>query len=415
MGELSAATCQRPCDIAAEVISDRAAGEAYVASVCFKHGPPERIGVELEYTVHHRHDPVRPVAPSRLASAIGPHAPRTLRDDSPAKPLPSGSVLTVEPGGQLEISTPPLDSLSVVDNVAERDLDYVTALLARYGLVLGASGSDPHRPPVRVLGTPRYAAMERRFARRGGDGITMMCATAAIQVSLDAGEAHQFARRWAALHAMGPPLLAMFANSRRLLGRDTGYASARWLAVMGTEPARTAAQPLSPDPAADWARRVMDTPLMVLRDDTGSWDAPPRLTFAQWIARGDAGGRRPTYADLDYHLTTLFTPVRPRGHLEVRYLDAQPRGQWLAPVAMLAALLHDDATTDAVLDRCAPALGLWQRAARAGLADPELARIARSLVDVAMTRIDRLGLAPPRTAAVAESWHRKAHRREEVS
>lgn len=398
----------RPCDVAAEVVSDRAVGEAYVASICFKHGPPRRIGVELEHTVHHRNDSARPVDPALLAAALGSHAPRTLREDAPAKPLPAGSALSVEPGGQLEISSPPLGDLTALHAVVASDLDHITALLARHGLVLGGSASDADRQPTRILDTPRYAAMERRFGRRGGDGIRMMCSTAAVQISLDAGEPHQHAGRWAALHAMGPPLLAMFANSRRLCGRDTGFASARWLAVMGTEPARTAAQPLSPDPAADWARRVMDTPLMVLRDDAGRWDAPARLTFAQWVERGGVATRPPTFADLDYHLTTLFTPVRPRGHLEVRYLDAQPPGQWLAPVALLAALLHDDAAVETVLDRCAPVLGAWERAARAGLADRDLACVARELVELGTSRLDALGLAAPLAAEVAESWHRKA-------
>src|SRR3979411_2348492 len=75
----------------ARLLSDRAAGEAYVASVCFKHGPPKLVGVELEYTVHYTDDPRRPLDPDDLAAALGPHTPRPLLPDSPASPLPTGS------------------------------------------------------------------------------------------------------------------------------------------------------------------------------------------------------------------------------------------------------------------------------------------------------------------------------------
>jgi glutamate--cysteine ligase len=91
--------------------ADRAEAEAYVASVCFKHGPPKLFGVELEWTVHHAEDPVQKLDKNRLAAALGEHAPPTLVPDSPQRPLPSGTPLTVEPGGQVEISTPPCTSL----------------------------------------------------------------------------------------------------------------------------------------------------------------------------------------------------------------------------------------------------------------------------------------------------------------
>ena len=71
------------------------------------------------------------------------------------------------------------------------------------------------------------------------------------------------------------------------------------------------------------------------------------MTFADWIAAGAGDhGPAPTYDDLDYHLTTLFPVVRPRGYLEVRYLDQQPGDGWIAPLALLAALLSTPATID---------------------------------------------------------------------
>ncbi|NKQ52603.1 ergothioneine biosynthesis glutamate--cysteine ligase EgtA [Amycolatopsis sp. K13G38] len=392
-------------ELSARVISDRAAGEAYVASVCFKHGPPRLLGVELEYTVHYADDPRRPLDPQDLARALGAHAPRTLDPDSPVQPLPAGSPLTVEPGGQVEISALPQASLRELSDVVSADLSHLTDLLARAGFALGETGIDPFRPPARVLDTPRYATMERRFAPMGTGGVTMMCSTAGLQICVDSGERDGLAARWAAVHALGPPLLATFANSRVHAGHDTGTPSARWLAVMETERARTFATTPSPDPAATWASRIMDTPLMAVRRPDGPWDAPEGFTFGQWVSDGRAAGLPgpPTTEDLDYHLTTMFTPVRPHGYLEVRYLDAQPRARWLHPVALLAALLNRPSTVDKILEICEPVEGKWERAARAGLADASIASAARKVVDLGCAELAHMGLPAGTVAEISES------------
>ncbi|UOX91452.1 glutamate-cysteine ligase family protein [Amycolatopsis sp. FBCC-B4732] len=389
----------------ARLLADRAAGEAYVASVCFKHGPPRLTGVELEFTVHHADDPARPLDPDVLATALGPHTPRTLRPDSPAVPLPAGSPVSLEPGCQVEISALPQATLRELDAVVSADLRHLRTLLARHGLELGETGIDAHRAPRRLLRTPRYAAMERRFAPIGPGGITMMCSTAGLQVCVDAGEADQHAFRWAAAHAMGPPLLALFANSRVHAGRDTGFASARWLAVHDTEAVRSRTERVAGEPAAEWAARLMDTPLLVLPRGDRPWDAPEGLTFADWIDGKGAGALlpKPTSVDLDYHLTTMFTPVRPQGYLEIRYLDAQPPGAWLPPVALVSALLARPSTVDKVLDLCAPVAGRWSLAARRGLADPELAAAAAALADLGCAELGATGLADESITEISES------------
>lgn len=396
----------------AKVLSDRAEGEAYVASVCFKHGPPRLVGVELEFTVHYADEPARPLDPDDLATALGPHTPRTLRPDSPALPLPAGSPLSLEPGCQVEISAQPQTTLRHLDAVVSADLAHLESLLTARGLYLGESGIDPYRAPARKLGTPRYAAMERRFAPIGPGGAAMMCSTAGLQVCVDTGEAGDLAARWSAVHALGPPLLAVFANSRVHAGRDTGHASARWLAVMGTEAARTRSGESARDPAGDWARRILDTPLMVLpRQDDSNWDAPESLTFGDWIdGHGEAAGfGKPTEDDLAYHLTTMFTPVRPQGYLEVRYLDAQPAARWLHPVALLTALLARPSTVDKVLELCEPVAGKWECAARSGLADRAIADVASEVVDLGCAELGATGLPPETITKIGEGVQALVH------
>jgi glutamate--cysteine ligase len=389
-------------------VSDRAVAERYVAKVCFKTGPPRRLGVELEWTVHRRTDPTLPIDPAALAAALGDHTPRTLRPDSPQAALPRGGVVTVEPGGQVEISGPPHDSLSELLAATSADIDRLTALLHAAGLALGDQGCDAYRQVRRVVDTPRYAAMERAFDRLGPSGRTMMCSTASVQVCLDAGEPDRVGARWNALHTLGPVLVAAFANSQRAAGRDTGWASGRMHAWFGTDPTRTHPSPPDPDPVGAWARRVLDTPLLCLRRQSGAWEAPAGVTFADWI--DGALPTPPTYGDLDYHLTTLFPPVRARGYLEVRYLDAQRGDDWFVPVAVLAALFAREETVDAAAEAASRGAGRWVQAARAGLADPVLAQVAPAVLDLACQALADTDLPPSTTAAVTRAIRRRLHR-----
>lgn len=384
---------------------NRAEAEAYVASVCFKHGPPRLFGVEIEWTVHHREDPAQPLDAKRLASALGIHAPPTLVPDSPQRPLPSGTPLTVEPGGQVEISTPPRGSLTELLKTVAEDITHLQDLLEPAGLVLGDRGADPYRPPRRMLQVPRYAAMEHAFAPVGPEGITMMCSTAGLQVCLDFGYEADLHRRWAAVHALGPVLNALFANSPGIGGRRPDWVSARMRSLYGTDPVRTRpAAAVCDDPAGAWARRVVDTPVIVVRRPGTNWVPPRRLTFADWI--DGALDRAPTSDDLDYHLSLMFPPVRPRGYMEVRYLDTPRHGQWIPPVVLMAALFSDARVVDEVLAATEQSVGRWLSAARYGLADPVIAEAAHAVVEIGCRALDRTDLSIGQAAAVAEELHR---------
>jgi glutamate--cysteine ligase len=372
-------------DKAAEAVSaplhNRAAAETYVASVCFKHGPPQLVGVELEWTVHDADDPRAPLELSRLRAALGAHAPTTVHPDSPNLPLPRGSLVTVEPGGQVEISAPPNSSLADLITAVTADAATVADLLAAQGLVLGGTGLDQGRTVQRLLDTPRYSAMAGAFASHGPDGLAWMCTSAGLQVCVDAGEPDRVATRWAALHALGPVMSALFANSGQQRGDCATWASGRMRTMFRADPVRTRPSPVTADPAGWWARRALDTPVICVRRDDGCWDPPREMTFADWI--DGAIGDPPTQDDLDYHLSTLFPPVRPRGYLEVRYLDAQDGDNWVAPAVLLAALMADESTVDDVLAATEPAAGRWLHSARYGLAEPRIAAAATSVVGLA--------------------------------
>ena len=112
--------------------------------------------------------------------------------------------MTVEPGGQVEIATPPVAGLAPLVDAIRADTAAIRARLAAEDLVLVGRASDPLRPPRRILRVPRYAAMEAAFDRVGPHGRTMMCSTSAVQVCLDAGDGPAVTDRWQALHEIGP-------------------------------------------------------------------------------------------------------------------------------------------------------------------------------------------------------------------
>ncbi|WP_155054254.1 ergothioneine biosynthesis glutamate--cysteine ligase EgtA [Streptomyces blattellae] len=394
----SAHGCTRPRTAVSE-----AEVEALVRGICFKTGPPRSLGVEVEWLVHELRTPQLPVTPERLEAAYA--ALRTV---------PLRSALTVEPGGQLELSSPPAASLTEVIGTVSADLDAVRAVLAESDLGLVGVGQDPWHSPRRFLHEPRYEAMETYFDRTGPAGRAMMCTSASVQVCLDAGYEEPgplgHGRRWWLAHQLGAVLLAAFANSPLAARRSTGWRSSRQLQWVEIGAGRAGAPPLDGDPRTAWARHVLDAPVMCVRRDGGPWDVPDGLTFREWTR--SAAPRPPTHEDLDYHITTLFPPVRPRGHLELRMIDAQPGDDgWIVPLAVTTALFDDAEaaetayrTVKPLAERAlalpAPHNPLWLDAARHGLADPELHEAAVVCFTAALDALPRLGAGTEVTDAV---------------
>jgi glutamate--cysteine ligase len=372
-----------------EVLRSRQDAEAYVASVCFKHGPPRLVGVELEWLLARQGQPASPLDAATLRAALGPHSPISLDPLSPAHPLPHGSTVTVEPGGQVELASQPVADLGALFRTVAADAIELHRRLARHSLRVHPGGADPVLPPHRVLTTARYAAMEAAFDLLGTEGRSMMCSTAAVQPCLDLGERADLPLRWTALHALGPVLVAAFANSPMLHGRRTGWKSSRMAVWLTLDPPRTAPPELdldfgAADPADRYARWAMEASVIWVRGGERRGTAPPGVSFADWLAGAPAAPpNRPTTADLDLHLSTLFPPVRPHGHAEVRYIDAQAGDNWVVPVAVLAALLSNREATAAATAACLGVAGRWHDAARVGLADPELARAAKAVFTLA--------------------------------
>ncbi|MFC4560777.1 ergothioneine biosynthesis glutamate--cysteine ligase EgtA [Nocardiopsis mangrovi] len=360
----------------------------YIRGICFKTGPPGSVGAETEWLIT---DPTRPEEPVALDLVS------CLVDQ--AGPPPNGSAVSYEPGGQLELSSPPLNGPASAHAALAADIAHIRKHLDAAGLCLEGRGIDRFRPPVRRLTVPRYAAMERFFDLGGGrGGRTMMCSTASLQVCLDIGaDAADAARRWRLAHRLGPLFVAAFANSAVFRGRPTGWRSTRWAMWDAIDHTRTrpARPPGSDDPAGAWAGYALDAGVMAIRRDGVPWEVAPGMSFREWLGGGHHG--RPTHDDLVFHLSTLFPPVRPRGWLELRMIDALPLAWWPVPMAVAAALFDDPAASDAAeaaADRlwsgADPGRGEWAAAARDALSDPGLAAAARTCFEEASAALRRM-------------------------
>ncbi|MDQ1628619.1 MAG: glutamate--cysteine ligase [Actinomycetota bacterium] len=359
----------------------------FVTRTCFKTGPPGRVGLESEWFLEPR--------------AGGTRFPDLLRLAEEAAPLPGGSLLSFEPGGQLELSTRCGDDFPHAQDLLTTDLARIDKLLADRGLRRVGVGVHPQRRPERVLRTPRYTAMERYFDRHGGPaGRQMMSTTAAVQVCLQAGaDERDVRRRWSLVHALAPVLVASFAHSPLRGGRPTGWASTRQQIWAQLDPTRT--RPVLPagqsgeevDPAEQWARYALDARVMLRRTTGDSWQVDPGMTLRGWV-RGETTAPPPTYDDVAYHLSTLFPPVRPHAWLELRMIDALPDRLWPVAGAVTTALVDDPRAADAAraaLEPLATAPDRHVGAGREALRDDTVHAAAVTCFRAATEALPRVG------------------------
>ncbi|HYO04732.1 MAG TPA: ergothioneine biosynthesis glutamate--cysteine ligase EgtA [Mycobacterium sp.] len=371
----------RPDNAAGAELADSDDAASRIGGDCLKDGPIGRVGLEIEAHCFDLADPMRRPSWDELTKVI-----------AQLPSLPGGSPITVEPGGAVELSGPPAAAVLPAITAMQSDRVMLEEAFAQHGLGLVLLGADPLRPPERVNPGDRYRAMEQFFAASGtiDAGAAMMTSTASVQVNIEAGPRAGWADRVRLAHALGPTMIAISANSPLLGAEFSGWRSTRQRVWSQLDSARCG--PVlgasGGDPADDWVRYALKAPVMLVQ---GAETVPMTevVPFADWADGGALlGGRRPTVADLDYHLTTLFPPVRPRGFLEIRYLDSTPDDVWPAVVFTLATLLDDPAAAEVAAVATESVATEWDRAARVGLGDRHLQAAALRCVQTAA------GLAP---------------------
>jgi glutamate--cysteine ligase len=302
---------------------------------------------------------------------------------TPCFSLPGGGTLTFEPGGQLEYSSPPCRSPSALLALLRSVVLPLRAAAANEGITLLAVGIDPANgiegAPL-LLRTKRYERMAEYFARRGPAGARMMRQTAAFQVALDLDDEPWL--RWRVLNAAAPCFVAIFANSSKYAGRETGCPSARAQVWRALDPTRTGLPWGTRAPVETYLDFALDAPAILLPAVHGE-----HLRFGEWLTRTEV-----TLEEWHDHLTTLFPEVRPRGHFELRSADAVAPQWYAAPLALAVGLTYEPRALHAAADLLGtPDLGRLDRAGRLGLRDPELATTAADLVQIALDGCAGLG------------------------
>jgi glutamate--cysteine ligase len=338
----------------------------------------ERVGLELEWPVHRRGSAAIRPTPAEM-SRLG------------HRRLPAGGRVTFEPGGQIELSTAPQCGVSAALEAVGADEHALKSELAVAGLVAETMPVDDRRAPQRVRTLARYAAMERFFSAQGPNGAWMMCNTAATQINIS-HDGNDPGQRWLTLHLVAPVLIAAFANSPGTGLDGTRWASLRqgiwWSIDRGrTRPVRT-----DLPPARAWLHYALAADVMFINREGSQGDdgiaLSPGLPFGHWMARGHPVGW-PTAEDFRYHLSTLFPPIRPRGWLELRVLDALPG--WIRDVATLTVAASCTGQAGRELRRRLPSTRqLWVAAARHGLRHPVLHAAARELFAVVSDNVGRV-------------------------
>jgi glutamate--cysteine ligase len=278
---------------------------------------------------------------------------------------PTGGAISLEPGGQVEYSTPAFASArELLTDIR----DVLTALArdaAASGIRLTPLGIDPHNPIERVplqLQTPRYLALDAHFARDGDAGRRMMRQTAAVQINVDA--MHAPLLTWRVLNAMAPCVLALTANSRVHAGADTGHASYRARTWRELDASRTGLLGHEIDAAAEYARFAFAAEPVVSEPFGAGWQE---------------------------HLTTLFPEVRPRGWYELRTADAVHLEVIEALVMLVSAIVTDARALHEAAELLGrPSDALLERAGVLGTEDAELAGLLRELVDIAAAAARRV-------------------------
>ena len=329
------------------------------ADAAFAPSAEVRIGAEVEWLVFDRSDLTRRIDAAdvaRIASGL----------------LPGGGAVTIEPGGQVELVTPPHDGPRQLIDAIESDTRVLARRFGNRGLVLVPLGLDPIREPVRTLDVARYEAMERYFKEVSPAGVRMMNLTASLQLNIDFGSNPK--RSWERAHAVAPVLAAAFANSPTTDGTSYRRTSNRMRIWAATDPTRT--RPVGPS-TDDWLPYIRAAKVLPSTAPADVVDPAVLRPFGEWVD----GSNPPSLTNLDRHITTLFPPVRPRGYLEFRMLDALPTVGRAAAIATVWALMVDDGVSEAVTGTCQALGDAWRLVHDEGLDNAALSAAVTSVLD----------------------------------
>ncbi|WP_339913481.1 glutamate--cysteine ligase [uncultured Brevundimonas sp.] len=266
--------------------------------------------------------------------------------------------ISLEPGGQFELSGAPLKDIHDICNETGQHLMEVKMVADEIGLGFLGAGFDPlwTREDIPVMPKGRYEIMRAYMPKKGGLGLDMMLRTCTIQANLDFDSEADMVAKFRTSLALQPIATALFACSPFTEGKPNGFLSARANVWTDTDPDRTGmldfvfAEGFGYETYANYA---LDTPMYFAKRGERYVDASGQ-SFRDFLEGKLPAlpGELPTLKDWGDHLTTLFPEVRLKSYLEMRGADGGPWSRICGLPALWAGILYDAPSLAAAWDLC---------------------------------------------------------------
>jgi glutamate--cysteine ligase len=267
-----------------------------------------------------------------------------------------GASVSLEPGGQLELSGANLQTLHQTCNEAHRHLDQVKEVADEIGAGFLGLGVAPNwtRQDVPMMPKGRYKIMSNYMPKKGSMGLDMMFRSCTIQTNLDFGSEADMVKKLRVALSLQPIATALFANSPFLEGKPNGYLSYRAHIWTDTDPDRTGVLPFVFEEGFGFEAYVdyaLQVPMYFVYRD-GVYHDVTGKSFKDFLNGHLEGfeGQKPTLSDWADHLTTIFPEARIKQYMEVRGADGGPWDNICALPALWVGLMYDQSSLDAAWD-----------------------------------------------------------------
>ena len=322
-----------------------------------------RVGAEHEKFVFRlgSHEPV-PYAPNGIKALLDGltrygWAPVLEGDNVIALERDKANV-SLEPGGQFELSGAPLETIHDICEETGQHLQEVKVVADELGIGFLGLGFTPiwRRDQVPVMPKGRYKIMREYMPKVGGLGLDMMFRTCTVQANLDFGSEADMVAKFRTSLALQPICTALFANSPFVEGKPSGFVSARANVWTDTDPDRTGMLDFVFQDGFGfeaYAKYALDVPMYFAKRDGRYIDLAGR-SFRDFMdgKLAELPGERPTLKDWADHTTTIFPEVRLKQYLEMRGADSGPWSRLCALPALWTGIFYDSAALAAAWDLC---------------------------------------------------------------
>ncbi|KAL1551910.1 glutamate--cysteine ligase [Salvia divinorum] len=314
--------------------------------------------------------------------------------------------ISLEPGGQFELSGAPLETLHQTCAEVNSHLYQVKAVAEEMGIGFLGIGFQPtrRREDIPIMPKGRYVIMKNYMPKVGSLGLDMMFRTCTVQVNLDFDSEADMIRKFRAGLALQPIATALFANSPFTEGKPNGYLSMRSQIWTDTDNNRAGMLPFVFNDSFGFEQYVeyaLDVPMYFVYRQKKYIDCAG-MSFRDFLAGklSCLPGEYPTLNDWENHLTTIFPEVRLKRYLEMRGADGGPWRRLCALPAFWVGILYDEVSLQNVLDMTADWTPeerqmLRNKVPKSGLKTPFrdglLKHVAQEVVQFAKDGLERRG------------------------